>query len=165
MFPLPFSDYAPSKTSSVHTVPTASSSHTPWSSYLSSPSLQLPQSTQTSSLSPMPQSSSLSPMPQSSSSPSPSPSLGATTQSTATHTGKFSSFVSTHIETRSLQTMLTLHSSGPILLSTSTAELESSLPVNSGEISNQVVNTGIPKSSVSTGEPNYSEPSEVSFLC
>ena len=156
MYPLPFSDYAPSKTSSVHTVPTASSSHTPSSSYLSSPSLQLPQSTQTSSLSPMPQPSS---------SPSPSPSLGATTQGTATHTGKFSSFVSTHIETRSLQTMPALHSSGPILLSTSTAELESSLPVNSEEISNQVVNTGIPKSSVSTGEPNYSEPSEVSFLC
>ena len=156
MFLLPFSDYAPLKTSSVHTFSTASSSHTPWSSYLCLPSLQLPQSTKTSSLSPMPQPSS---------SQSSSPSLGATTKSHATHTDKFSTFVSTHIETRSLQTMPALHSSGPILLSTSTAELESSLPVNSEKISNQVVNTGIPKYSVSTGEPNYSEPSEVSFLC
>ena len=68
------------------------------------------------------------------------------------------------METSSLQTRPVLHSAGPIFPSTSTAELESFLPVNSEEISDHMINTGIPKSSASTEEPNYSEPSEVGFL-
>lgn len=76
-------------------------------------------------------------------SPSPSHSLGATTRSPITETDKFSAFVSTQMETRSLQTRPALRSSGPILPSTSKAELESFSPVNSEETSSQVTNTGI----------------------
>ena len=131
------------------------SSPNPSSMFAFSPSPQLSQSMQTFS-------QSLSPQP--TTSPSPSPSLDATTRSPTKHTDKFSTFVSKHVETSSLQTRPVLHSAGPILPSTSTAELESFLPVNSEEISDHVINTGIPKSSTSTEEPNYSEPSEVGLL-
>ncbi|XP_027044601.1 uncharacterized protein LOC113672512 [Pocillopora damicornis] len=146
--------YAPSTSSSGSfiTVPTAVSSPNPSSMFAFSPSPQLSQSMQTFS-------QSLSPQP--TTSPSPSPSLDATTGSPTKHTDKFSTFVSKHVETSSLQTRPVLHSAGPILPSTSTAELESFLPVSSEEISNHVINTGIPKSSASTEEPNYSEPSEL----
>ncbi|PFX17330.1 hypothetical protein AWC38_SpisGene18361 [Stylophora pistillata] len=165
--------YAPNSTSLVSVFPTTviRSSPTPICSF----SL-LSQSSQTSPLSPIPRPTA---------SPSPSHSLGATTRSPITETDKFSAFVSTHMETRSLQTRPALRSSGPILPSTSKAELESFSPVNSEETYYQVTNTGIPtlsssssssslssslslsssslssSSSVSTGEPNYSEPSEL----
>lgn len=155
-FLLTSSVYAPSTTSSESftTVPTTVSSPNP-SMFTLSTSPQLSQSIQTFSLS-------LSPQP--TTSPSPSSSLDATTRSPTKHTDKFSTFVSKHVETSSLQTRPVLHSAGPILPSTSTAELESFLPVSSEEISNHLINTGIPKSSASTEEPNYSEPSEVGFL-
>ncbi|XP_066030217.1 uncharacterized protein [Pocillopora verrucosa] len=147
--------YAPSTTSSesLNTVPTTVSSPNPSSMFALSTSPQLSQSMQ--------QTFSLTLLPQPTTSPSPSPSLDATTGSPTKHTDKFSTFVSKHVETSSLQTRPVLHSAGPILPSTSTAELESSLPVSSEEISNHVINTGIPKSSASTEEPNYSEPSEL----
>ena len=65
--------------------------------------------------------------------------------------------------TRSLQTRPALRTSRSILPLTLNTEVESLLPVSSEEVTNQVISTGIHTSSVNTGEPNYSEPSEVGF--
>ena len=143
-------DYAPAKKSSVHTFQTSVGYHT--SSSFAHPfslSRQLPQSTQITSTSSLSHSASL---------PSPSPSLDVMTRIQTTHTRKFS-----HMGTRSLQTRPALCTSRSILPLTLNTEVESLLPVSSEEVTNQVISTGIHTSSVNTGEPNYSEPSEVGF--
>ena len=66
--------------------------------------------------------------------------------------------------TRSLKTRPALCTSRSILPLTLNTEVESLLSVSSEEVTNQVIYTGIHTSSVITGEPNYSEPSEVGFL-
>ena len=143
-------DYAPTKKSSVHTFQTSVGYHTSSSfAHASSLSPQLPQSTQITSTSSLSRSASL---------PSPSPSLDVMTRIQTTHTGKFS-----HMGTRSLQTRPALRTSRSILPLTLNTEVESLLPVSSEEVTNQVIYTVIHTSSVNTGEPNYSEPSEVGF--
>ena len=144
-------DYAPTKKSSVHTFQTSVGYHTSSSfAHASSLSPQLPQSTQITSTSSLSRSASL---------PSPSPSLDVMTRIQTTHTGKF-----LHMGTRSLQTRPALRTSRSILPLTLNTEVESLLSVSSEEVTNQVIYTGIHTSSVTTGEPNYSEPSEVGFL-
>ncbi|XP_022777566.1 uncharacterized protein LOC111318990 [Stylophora pistillata] len=150
--PKPQPTLSPLPSPSLSATTSSPTAHTPSSFYSSSPSLRLPQSAQKFSLPPKLQPT-LSPLP--------SPSLSATTRSLTMHTDRFSTFLSTHIQTSSLQTRPALRSSRPILPPTSKAEMESYLPVNSKEISEPGINTGIPKSSVSTGEPNYSEASEL----
>ena len=146
-----FADYAPARTSTVHTFRTSVGYHTSSSfAHPSSPSLQLPQSTQITSMSSLSHSASL---------PSPSPSSDVMTRIQTTHTRKFS-----HMGTRSLKTRPALCTSRSILPLTLNTEVESLLSVSSEEVTNQVIYTGIHTSSVTTGEPNYSEPSEVGFL-
>ena len=143
-------DYAPTKKSSVHTFQTSVGYHTSSSfAHPSSPSPQLPQSTQITSMSSLSHSASL---------PSPSPSLDVMTRIPTTLTEKFS-----HMGTRSLETRPALRTSRSILPLTLNTEVESLLSVSSEEVTNQVIYTGIHTSSVNTGEPNYSEPSEVGF--
>ncbi|XP_022803649.1 uncharacterized protein LOC111340985 isoform X2 [Stylophora pistillata] len=124
---------APVMKSSVHT-----------SLYPSSPS---PQSTQPFSMSLLSHLASLT---------SPSPSFNTLTRSPTTHTGKYS-----HTGTRSLQTRPALQTSRSVLPSASKAELASLLPVDSEEVTSQLLKTGMPSSLFSTREANYSEPSEL----